>query len=201
MKIYGLVTALGLLLGSVQAVIRDEAFVTDFHHQLVGVPQREATFFHRPSSISRASLLYTLSEQGIVGAINPRDGKLVWRHGIGEPKAQAFLTAGTDDNTVITAAGQTISAWDGAEGKLVWQKILTGGKVSDLLVLEQVVKVDRVARKDVIVLLQGERDVVQRRSGETGNILWEHSLGYVFHHNTLLTTKWEWYQPTRVVRC
>ena len=48
------------------AVHQDEAYQIDFHHALLGIPQAHTSFFHKPSVDSKASLLYTLTEIGIV---------------------------------------------------------------------------------------------------------------------------------------
>lgn len=53
-------------LPSVRAVFRDEVGEIDYHHELLGLPQRETTFFHRPRSEDKASLLYTLSDLGVL---------------------------------------------------------------------------------------------------------------------------------------
>ena len=65
-----------LLLRSTIAVFADEAWTVDYHHALLGEPREETTFFHQPNPISRASLIYSLSEEGVLGAINPRDGRI-----------------------------------------------------------------------------------------------------------------------------
>ncbi|KLU82956.1 hypothetical protein MAPG_02023 [Magnaporthiopsis poae ATCC 64411] len=61
------------------AVFRDEVGDVDFHHALVGLPQQHTTFFHRPRRDDKASLLYTLSDLGILGAVNPSTGAVLWR--------------------------------------------------------------------------------------------------------------------------
>ncbi len=54
------------------AVFQDEVGHIDFHHELLGVPQSATTFFHRPRLDDKASLLYSLSDLGVLGAVNPQ---------------------------------------------------------------------------------------------------------------------------------
>ena len=72
-------TFVALCVSSSLAIFVDEVNDIDFHHALLGVPSPQSTFFHRPSSSSNASLLYTLSDRLVLGAVNPKDGSLVWR--------------------------------------------------------------------------------------------------------------------------
>src|SRR5687768_11857719 len=62
-----------------RAVYPDEVGNIDFHYDLLGVPQSSTTFFHRARKDEKASLLYTLSDVGVLGAVNPSNGAVVWR--------------------------------------------------------------------------------------------------------------------------
>ncbi|EEP78916.1 conserved hypothetical protein [Uncinocarpus reesii 1704] len=105
------------------AVIADEAYQIDYHHALLGTPQAHTTFFHRPSSSSGASLLYSLSEKSILGAVNPKDGSIVWRQNLTEYSAGAGLLRAVDgEDAVISALGSDVSAWGASDGKLLWTK-------------------------------------------------------------------------------
>ncbi|KAJ6132030.1 ER membrane protein complex subunit 1 [Penicillium samsonianum] len=53
------------------AIYSDEVNHIDFHHALLGAPSPDSTFFLKPSTSSNASLLYTLSDKLLVGAVNP----------------------------------------------------------------------------------------------------------------------------------
>src|SRR5579862_4536229 len=117
MRVHVLLPLLASLVPSAAAVFADDAYHADYHHPLVGIPREHSTFFHRPQASSRASLLYTLSEKLVLGAVNPKDGVLVWRQLL-KPfsnltgPAEGFLRAGENENTVISAVGSLVSAWD-----------------------------------------------------------------------------------------
>lgn len=116
LSLFGVAT---LLLRSTQAIFADEAWDVDYHHPLLGLPKEEATLFHQPNPASKASLIYTLSEEGIVGAVNPRDGSLVWRQSLPRNLSDAgFLRAGSGQDIVIAGAGHQVSAWSAADGRL-----------------------------------------------------------------------------------
>ena len=153
------------------AIYADEAYQTDFHHALLGLPQSHATFFHRPSPVSKASLLYTLSERLVLGAVNPKDGSIIWRQPLVDQAknntALGTLRAGAGGHALVTAVEETVSSWDAADGRMIWQWMsderikslqLCGGE-NDALVLSGV---------------QGSNLKVRRLGAENGAILWEH---------------------------
>src|ERR1700719_4597891 len=86
------------------AIFADEVNHVDFHYALLGIPSAQRTFFHRPSSSSNASLLYTLSEKSFLGAVNPKDGSIVWRQNLARwsdaAAVESFLRAGDGENTI-----------------------------------------------------------------------------------------------------
>ncbi|KAK3987434.1 hypothetical protein QBC44DRAFT_119755 [Cladorrhinum sp. PSN332] len=169
----GLLTAALLPLHAV-AVFRDEVGHIDYHYTLLGVPQRETTFFHRPRKEDRASLLYTLSDEGVLGAVNPGTGIVVWRQLLKSNKTQddeGFARAGEGENWVVSAYGGTVSAWDAAGGRnRFWGKFQ--GKVRDLEVME-LTEVE--GRKDVLVLSEEDQGnaVLRRLNGANGKVVWE----------------------------
>ena len=158
----------------IEAIYADEAYQSDYHHALLGTPRRQTTFFHRPSATSKGALLYTLSEKHVIGAINPKDGSLVWRqylrgdnNTINTPFS--FLKPLKSENAIVSAVGGTVKAWDAADGKLVWEWD-TSGVVKGLEVLEI-----EGGNKDVIVLVQENgKGVVRRLGAANGQALWEH---------------------------
>ena len=159
---------------SVLAVFADDAYQTDFHHALLGIPQHHTTFFHRPQSRSRASLLYTLSEKLVLGAVNPKDGTLVWRQRLGGANGTAgFLRAGKGENTVISAVGAEVRAWDALGGKLVWGNEFNDGEVRDLEVVELEDGREGRTTKDAVVLSGNTEGIVRRVNGNTGDVVWE----------------------------
>ena len=154
------------------AIFADEAYQIDFHHALLGVPQAGTTFFHRPSPSSKASLLYTLSERQVLGAVNPKDGTLVWRQQLQRTAQnetnQGFLKAGETGDTMTTAIGRNIQTWDATNGRLVWE--YQGlGEVHGLEISQQ--------NGDVLAVNEGlgSGTQVQRLAAESGRVLWSYT--------------------------
>ncbi|KAI5467931.1 hypothetical protein BGZ63DRAFT_419594 [Mariannaea sp. PMI_226] len=153
------------------AVFQDEVGQIDFHHALIGLPQSETTFFHRPRKADKASLLYTLSDVGILGAVNPSNGALVWRQQIADDitNGGGFLRAPEGEHWVAAAYGSRVHAWDALTGRNVWQSEFKG-EVKDLEILELTEK----ERKDVLVLFdENGTTVVRRIHGILGQVIWE----------------------------
>lgn len=162
------------------AVFTDDAFHVDYHHALLGTPQSQTTFFHRPHPSTNASLLYSLSERGLLGAVNPRDGGLVWRTDLfaaaglesGDEKrsvVESFLRPVVSGDVVVGALGGLLGAWDGRSGRVVWEKRFEDGPVVDVEALEM----EGSKTGDLIVLF-GESEGVVRRIGGDGEVLWEY---------------------------
>lgn len=188
MRLTLLPSALTLLsiLPSALAVFADEAYNIDYHHQLVGLPQPSTTFFHRPRKDEKASLLYTLSDLGIVAAVNPGTGALLWRQNLaansnrtfgGPNKVQGFLRAAEGQGSVVSATGGYVNAWDAVTGREWWYNEFVG-TVRDLEILEDV---GGEKGKDVLVLTEEtigdgskSRTVLRRLSAATGNVVWEY---------------------------
>ncbi|QKX63492.1 uncharacterized protein TRUGW13939_10663 [Talaromyces rugulosus] len=161
------------------AIFADEVNHLDFHHALVGVPSLQSTFFHRPSSTSNASLLYTISENLIVGAINPKDGAVVWRQDLarwaGSSSAEGFLRASDGESTVFSAAGENVVAWSATDGKLAWDSKLNGEAVKDLELLElEDGRTTNNEIRDVLALYGGKQGLLRRLDGSTGEVKWEY---------------------------
>jgi ER membrane protein complex subunit 1 len=159
------------------AVFVDEVDHLDFHHALLGTPSPQSTFFHQPSSSSNASLLYTLSEKSIVGAVNPRDGVIVWRQDLTQlgstQGVEGFLRASDGEATVVSAIGDRVTAWGASDGKLHWERKISGGAVKDLELLELEDGRTNNHARDVIVLSEGKGGLVQRLDATDGSIKWE----------------------------
>ncbi|SLM34812.1 Quinonprotein alcohol dehydrogenase-like superfamily [Lasallia pustulata] len=155
------------------AVFADEAYQTDYHHALVGVPQSHTTFFHRPSVASKASLLYTLSDRLVLGAVNPKDGTLLWRQRLVDSgrnvTSRGFLSAGDGESIVVSAVDGLLRAWDAADGRLVWE--WSGQGRANAL---EVVEMEGVG-KDVVVIHkeEGQVGMARRLSAATGDVKWE----------------------------
>ena len=155
---------------SILGIFTDEAYQIDYHHSLLGLPQPHTTYFHRPSAASKASLLYTLSDKGVLGAINPKDGSVVWRQRLLDPlnnkQGNATLSSLEGVNTVYSAIGNQVQAWDAADGRLLWS-FLGNGEVKALGYSE---------KREGVISLDEEAEqvgVVRKLAADTGKVVWE----------------------------
>ncbi|KAK0387718.1 hypothetical protein NLU13_3963 [Sarocladium strictum] len=153
------------------AVFKDEVGHIDFHHKLIGVPQSSTTFFHRPRKEDKASLLYTLSDVGVVGAVNPSNGEVVWRQQVTDEitNGGGHLRAPEGENWVASAYGSKVQTWNALSGRNIWQMEFDGS-VKDLEILE----LADTPRKDVLALFDENGTTVLRRlHGGLGTVIWE----------------------------
>ena len=157
----------------VAAIFEDDAYHIDFHYALLGLPKHEATFFQKPYAGSKASLLYSISQNQTIGAVNPKDGALVWRqHFPSQPHGRGHLRSGIEQDSVISAVGNCITAWSASDGRLVWEASFHGAIVEDLEILEQEDGTTMNQAKDAIVLLADSSPGVKRLDGKTGRVKW-----------------------------
>ncbi|PVH97521.1 DUF1620-domain-containing protein [Periconia macrospinosa] len=165
--------SLAACLAPVLAVFEDDAHHIDFHHALLGLPKHEATFFSKPYAASKASLLYTVSQNGTIGAVNPKDGALVWRSPLG-PSSAAHLRFGEEQDVIIGGVGNRIVAFSASDGRIVWETNLKvdGSAVQDLEILEQEDGITNPEAKDAIILVDGAEQGVKRVDGKTGRVKW-----------------------------
>ncbi|KAI8627881.1 DUF1620-domain-containing protein [Xylariaceae sp. FL1651] len=167
--------SLSLLLAlpaTVRAVFQDEVGYIDYHYELLGVPQRETTFFHRPRTEEKASLLYTLSDLGVLGAVNPSSGAIVWRQLLAGniTDGGGYLRAAEEQTWLAGALGSSVSSWDALTGRNVWS-LDFDGVVKDLEVME----ITERGEKDVLTLHEESGATVARRiHGTEGRVIWEH---------------------------
>ena len=173
------------------AIYSDEVNHIDFHHALLGAPSPDSTFFLKPSSASNASLLYTISEKSILGAVNPRDGALIWRQNLarsGSPVGGAGILRGSDgNNAVVGAAGHYISSWSAQDGKLIWDRQFPDSVVVDLELLELEDAGATLSARDTLALVGGEGvGVVRRLDGDSGKTKWEYKDNRYVDH-------WQWH--------
>jgi ER membrane protein complex subunit 1 len=178
----GIAAVLPLLLALpsiVSAVYKDEVGEIDYHHELLGLPQGETTFFHRPRAEDKASLLYTLSDLGVLGAVNPSSGEVVWRQFLGENSTdiasfdgrRGHLRAGDGAAWICSALGKRVQGWDASSGRSTFSREFDG-EVKDL----EIIELTGSGRKDVLVLYkEGGATVVRRLKGLDGSVVWEHS--------------------------
>lgn len=173
MQLTALLLPLFLVLPSaVRAVFEDEVGHIDYHHELLGVPQRETTFFHRPRRQDKASLLYTLSDLGIIGAVNPSSGSIVWRQLLdgNVTASRGHLRAGEDESWIVSALDNAVQAWDASSGRNIWS-LHFEGTVKDLEVME----LPGASHTDVLALFDENGITVARRiHGTEGHVIWEH---------------------------
>ena len=166
--------ALSILPGTL-AVYADEAYHTDYHHQLLGIPQPHTTFFHRPRPQDKATLLYTLSDLGVLGAINPGTGEVVWRQFLAAedgPSTEGFLRPVEGETTVVSAIGSRVDAWDAMSGRESWGNVFEG-VAKDLEVLETAAGATEA--KDILALFEDNGKATLRRlKGGNGDVVWEH---------------------------
>lgn len=175
MRLHALLALTACLAPAAQAVFADDAYHIDYHHALVGLPKRDATLFQQPYAGSKASLLYTLSHKNVIGAVNPRDGALVWRHSFSSSANDTHdgsLRSGEGQDTIIGAVGDHIIAWSASDGRLVWENKFHGVIVEDLEILEQEEGVPAGEVKDAIILLSDATQGVKRLDGKTGRTKW-----------------------------
>ena len=169
------------------AIFADDVNHIDYHHALLGKPQARTTFFHRPSSSSSASLLYTLSEKSILGAVNPKDGSAVWRQNLSDSDAgvggHGCLRAADGENAVVSAIGSEVSSWGASDGKLGWKHTFNTGVAVDLELAQA--SPGATGQRDSIALFGGSTTVIKRLDGTTGIAKWEYSDRWVFGSDSI----------------
>lgn len=166
------------ILPTTLAVYADEAYHIDYHHQLLGVPQPHTTFFHRPRPLEKATLLYTLSDLGIVGAINPGTGDVIWRQflaGNNGSVSHGLLRQVEGESTVVSAIGNRVDAWDAMSGREVWGNVFKG-EARDLEVMETAA--GGSTAKDILALFEESgKGHLRRLKGTSGDVVWEYRDG------------------------
>ena len=175
MRLHAALAAAACLIAPAAAVFEDEAYHIDFHYALLGLPAPDTTFFQKPYPGSKASLLYAVSQNHTLGAINPKDGALVWRQQLQAANApnRAHLRAPAGQDTLISAVGNRISAWSAADGRLAWETSVADAVVEDLEMMPLQHNGQPIdAPADAVVLLSHQRPAVQRLHGKTGRAKW-----------------------------
>ncbi|KAG9533048.1 DUF1620-domain-containing protein, partial [Aureobasidium melanogenum] len=169
-----LVAAVSLVLPACQAVFVDDAWKLDWHLALVGAPHQHTTFFHQPVAASKASLLYTLSDKTILGAVNPKDGSLRWRQQLSPTtnSSSTFLRPAQDHHLVISAVDGQVAAWNAADGRQAWSVDLGHATVKDLEIVEIPEPNEQGGSKDAIVLTGAPLPTVQRLARQDGAQKW-----------------------------
>ncbi|KAF8853860.1 DUF1620-domain-containing protein [Acephala macrosclerotiorum] len=161
------------ILPSAHAIFADEAYTVDYQHELLGLPQPQTTFFHRPRKDDKATLLYTLSDLGVLGAVHPGTGKVVWRQLLADGNngtEKGFLRPVEGESTVVSAIGGRVNSWDAMSGRERWGNVFAS-TVKDLEVMET----PSGDAKDVLALFEEDgKGVLRLLKGESGNVKWEY---------------------------
>ena len=180
MRLQPVLWASTILLQSAFAVFTDEAFHLDYHHALLGVPLSDAILFHKPQSSSNASLLYSLSDKAVLGAINPKDGSILWRQPLsptdGSDNGRAFLAVGERDGQITSGYHNAVYCWDALDGKLKWGHHTDKSTTVEGTQLVTKTTSDSDAPQDAIVLASGESGLtVVRLAGDNGVKKWTYT--------------------------
>ena len=165
---------LAFLVSATLAIYADEVGVVDWHYTLLGLPRPSTTFFHRPHADSKASLLYTFSEASVLGAVNPKDGSVVWRQALqpADAGSPSIFKAADGQNVIYSAVNGTVQAWNADDGRLIWIRNFNNNKVVDLEILMTPEEQLESQGSDIIVLLEGESSGMKRLSVEDGTVKW-----------------------------
>lgn len=103
---------LGLLLAPLTlALYEDQASTFDWWKPFVGPVNSAAFHKHKPR-------LYVGTQEGVVGALNLRDGSIAWRRKLAGPAQTLLLDSPA---VLVSLAGGLLQAWDHTEGTLKWE--------------------------------------------------------------------------------
>ncbi|KXL45842.1 hypothetical protein M433DRAFT_4278 [Acidomyces richmondensis BFW] len=175
---FPLLAAAWLLVEPTLAVFTDEAWTVDYHLALIGRPRQDTTFFAQPDPAKRATLVFTLSEEGVLGAVNPRDGAVIWRQRLlvnATDDDAGFLRPSQGQDVVVSGMGSQVQAWSAEDGRQAWSVEVTG-KLHDVEVLELSDGKEAGNAKDVVALSGGDNPAVQRLDGNTGAVKWTYKI-------------------------
>lgn len=157
------------------AIYKDEAGLVDYHLALLGTPGNSSTFFHQPVPGSKASLIYTLSERNVLGAVNPKDGSIVWRRPLTFDKTmqRSPLSTAEGQDVLYTGFNDTAYAYSASDGRFVWENRVLESLVKDVTTLSTGQNaVEEPKNKDVVILREGKKNIVQRLDADTGAVKW-----------------------------
>ncbi|KAL6243320.1 hypothetical protein RBB50_009872 [Rhinocladiella similis] len=184
MRLHGVLSILASLVATTTAIFADEAFHLDYQYSLLGEPQPHATFFRKPQSSTNASLLYTVSDKAVLGAVNPKDGSLLWRQALaGQPvenAASSYLTLSENDGQIISGHGQTVTSWNALDGKLVWEHTFAAGaEISGVQAVPALETSVGGASQDIVVLTVPTTSTAHATiyclAGDGSGVKWQHT--------------------------
>ncbi len=182
MRWHGVVAVVTTLLLPAHAIFADEAYHIDFHHALLGSPQSHTTFFHKPYSNTNASLLYTVSDKAVLGAVNPKDGSLLWRQPLaGQPvnNASSSYLIAAENGQLVSGHDRTVACWDAQDGRLVWDyTVQEGSRIGGLQAINGIEPVTGGISQDFIVLAvpahPNAHTTIARIAGDGTKVRWQH---------------------------
>lgn len=134
--------------------------------------------------------LFSVSETGVIGALNPRNGQIVWRQQLDE-QVQGFWLDANQLIVVSGSSGEKIQAFEALTGFLSWSRQLlppgtgrlinddrlkvTGVSQREALPASDVIFIPSISapRYDNVVLNDG--DTVRRFDADTGVLKWKFS--------------------------
>ncbi|OLL24554.1 ER membrane protein complex subunit 1 [Neolecta irregularis DAH-3] len=105
----------------VRSLYADELDSAQFHIPLLGPPIPPSPLFH---TTSQGSLIYQLSKNGILGAIRPADGEIIWRQSV--PGAEYFALI-DDEISILAKSG--IRVFNAISGHFVRNVEIFGDKM------------------------------------------------------------------------
>lgn len=110
----------------------------------------------------------------MLGAINPKDGAVIWRQRLADSvqnyTTPGFLKAAEGGDTLISAVNSKVQAWDATDGRLVWE--WNGGdetKVVDITPSAEGVSYVLILSKE-----EGSSFLLRKLAADTGALLWEY---------------------------
>nr|KAK5440888.1 hypothetical protein LTR18_007492 [Exophiala xenobiotica] len=183
MRLYGVLSILTSFLATTNAIFADDAFHIDYSYQLLGEPQPHNTIFHKPHTSTNASLLYTISDKAVLGAVNPKDGSLLWRQALaGQPTANSsssYLVASERDGQIISGHDRTVACWNALDGRLVWEYIVPDGtRIQGVQVVPASESSSTSASEDVVVLTVPTHSIAHATvfclAGDGTGLKWQH---------------------------
>ena len=110
----------------------------------------------------------------MLGAVHPGTGKVVWRQLLtgDEDRGEGFLRPVEGENTVVSAIGNTVMAWDAMSGRERWGNVFEGSTARDLEIMESTTT---DGTRDVLALFEvAGRGLLRKINGATGDVAWEH---------------------------
>ncbi|KAL1894602.1 hypothetical protein Cpir12675_003589 [Ceratocystis pirilliformis] len=166
--------ALATLPQLASSIFVDEVGNIDFHYNLIGLPKPESTFFHKPTAEANRTLLYTVSDVGVLGALLPSDGSVLWRQYLAQDgiESNGLLKPSPGEASVVSAYGSKVQTWSAFHGRNIWTRE-ADGSVVDIAIAS--VAID--GRKDVFSLSKSPKSfVVSRLNSLDGSLVWSTQL-------------------------